>query len=64
MAALVRAGAEYYSDEFAPLDAGGLVHPFAKPLSIRNERFVQVDHDSLTWAGSPETTRFELERSS
>jgi hypothetical protein len=44
VAALVRAGARYYSDEFAPLDAAGLVHPFAKPLSIRNERYVQVDH--------------------
>jgi hypothetical protein len=44
VAALVRAGAEYYSDEFAPLDAAGLVHPFAKPLSIRNEQHMQVDH--------------------
>jgi hypothetical protein len=43
-AELVRAGGEYYSDEYAPLDASGLVHPFPKPLSIRNERFVQVDH--------------------
>src|SRR5436189_5388239 len=32
---LVRAGATYYSDEFAVLDARGRVHPFAKPLSIR-----------------------------
>src|SRR5215475_6535075 len=32
---LVRRGATYYSDEFAVLDAGGRVHPFAKPLSIR-----------------------------
>jgi hypothetical protein len=44
VAALVRAGADYYSDEFAPLDAAGLVHPFAKPLSIRNEQYMQVDH--------------------
>ncbi len=35
MAELVRAGAEYYSDEFAVLDARGRVHPFAKSLSIR-----------------------------
>ena len=49
VAALVRAGAEYYSDEYAPLDTVGLVHPFAKPLSIRNEQYIQVDHhvDSL-----------------
>jgi hypothetical protein len=35
VAALVRAGAEYYSDEFAVLDFEGRVHPFPKPLSIR-----------------------------
>ena len=35
--ALVRAGAGYYSDEFAVIDAGGLVHPFRIPLSLRNE---------------------------
>ncbi len=32
----VRAGAEYYSDEFAVFDEAGLVHPYAKPLSIRD----------------------------
>ena len=36
VAALVRAGAAYLSDEFAVLDAEGLVHPYAKPLSMRN----------------------------
>ncbi len=36
VAALVRAGASYYSDEYAVLDAQGQVHPFARPLSIRN----------------------------
>jgi hypothetical protein len=35
VAALVRAGASYYSDEFAVFDAEGLVHPYAKPLSLR-----------------------------
>jgi len=30
-AALVRAGAAYYSDEFAVIDEAGLVHPFARP---------------------------------
>jgi len=34
-AAFVRAGATYYSDEFALLDEDGLVHPFARPLSLR-----------------------------
>jgi hypothetical protein len=32
---LIRAGATYYSDEYAVLDARGRVHPFAKPISIR-----------------------------
>lgn len=35
VAELVKAGATYYSDEFAVLDESGLVHPFAKPLSMR-----------------------------
>src|SRR5260370_23490113 len=35
VAALLRAGATYYSDEYAVLDARGRVHPFAKPLSLR-----------------------------
>jgi hypothetical protein len=32
---LVRAGATYYSDEFAVLDAEGRVFPYARPLAIR-----------------------------
>lgn len=44
VAALVRAGSVYYSDEFALLDAEGLVHPYAKPLSLRNEQRVQTEH--------------------
>ena len=34
-AALVRAGADYYSDEFAAVDEAGWVHPFARDLRIR-----------------------------
>jgi hypothetical protein len=37
VAELVKAGASYYSDEFAVLDRRGRVHPFATPLSIREE---------------------------
>jgi hypothetical protein len=37
VAALVTAGATYYSDEYAVLDLQGLVHPYARPLSIRSE---------------------------
>jgi hypothetical protein len=33
--ALVRGGAEYFSDEYAVLDTKGYVHPFAKPISVR-----------------------------
>lgn len=36
VAAMVRAGAVYYSDEFAVLDAAGLVHPYPRPLSLRD----------------------------
>lgn len=35
VAQLIAAGATYYSDEYAVLDEGGLVHPFPKPLSLR-----------------------------
>jgi len=33
--ALVQAGADYFSDEYAVLDKDGRVHPYAKPISIR-----------------------------
>jgi hypothetical protein len=35
-AALVRAGAAYYSDEFTVIDEAGLVHAFARPLQLRS----------------------------
>lgn len=35
VAEMVRAGATYYSDEYAVLDAAGRVHPYAKPLALR-----------------------------
>jgi hypothetical protein len=37
VAALVRAGATYYSDRFAVLDERGLVHPYARPLAFPAE---------------------------
>jgi hypothetical protein len=37
VAELVRAGATYYSDEYAVLDTRGRVHPFIKPLELREE---------------------------
>ena len=36
VAALVKAGAEYYSDEYAVLDGRGRIHPYAKPISLRH----------------------------
>jgi len=37
VASLVRAGATYYSDEFAVLSPDGRVHPYPRALSIRQE---------------------------
>jgi hypothetical protein len=37
VAALIRAGASYYSDEFAVIDKQGRVHPYARPLQMREE---------------------------
>ncbi len=52
VAALVRAGATYYSDEFAPLAEDGLVHPYPKPLSVRDAHRVQHDRDVETIGGT------------
>jgi hypothetical protein len=49
--ALVRAGALYYSDEFAVLDEKGLVHAYAKPVSVREQDEVQSDHDIERFGG-------------
>ena len=35
VAAMVRAGASYYSDEYAVLDSRGRVHPYARALLVR-----------------------------
>jgi hypothetical protein len=49
--ALVRAGATYYSDDFALIDTTGLVHPYPKPLSVRDHQQVQNDHDIERFGG-------------
>src|SRR5262249_37215640 len=36
VAALLRAGASYYSDEYAVIDGQGLVHPYARDLKLRD----------------------------
>jgi len=55
VAECVRAGALYYSDDLAPLDGDGLVHPYPKPLSMRVNGFSQVDHDVATLGGAAGT---------
>jgi hypothetical protein len=52
VAALLDAGATYYSDEFAVIDEQGLIHPYAKPISLRGDDQMQTDHsvESLGWA--------------
>src|SRR5262245_22266768 len=40
VAALVKAGAIYYSDEYAVIDEKGLVHHYARPLSIRENGYL------------------------
>ena len=53
MAELVRAGATYYSDEYAVIDEDGLLHPYAKPLAIRRAAsYEQTDHDVSSFGGT------------
>lgn len=37
VSSLVKAGATYYSDKYAVLDECGLVHPFPRPLAVRED---------------------------
>lgn len=49
----LRAGASYYSDEFAVLDARGFVHPFASALSIRSENSARQEmHPAEEFGGT------------
>lgn len=41
VATLIRLGAEYYSDEYAVLDLRGRVHPYPRPLSVRDGTALQ-----------------------
>jgi len=54
VAELVRAGACYYSDEFAVFDSRGRVHPFLKPLEIRDPgEFRQTKIEVARLGGKP-----------
>ena len=56
VAALVRAGATYYSDEYAVFDARGRVHPFPAPLSLRGaEGERPTRHPAESLGGRPGT---------
>jgi hypothetical protein len=60
VAELVKAGATYYSDEYAILDADGLVHPFPKPLSIRPRPGLGVRTDVGQLGGTAGTEPLRL----
>lgn len=47
----IRAGAVYYSDEYAVLDASGNVHPFTRPLKMRVDNGRQTKHAVETLGG-------------
>jgi hypothetical protein len=56
VAELVRAGATYYSDEFAVLDTRGMVYPYAQPLQIRESgSYQQTQHPVETLGGTAGT---------
>jgi hypothetical protein len=41
--ALIRAGATYYSDEYAVFDHNGLVYSYPRPLRLRTERYGELE---------------------
>ncbi len=49
--ALVRAGATYYSDEYAVLDLQGRVHPYPQPLGLREPGAFVQHHCSVAEFG-------------
>lgn len=50
-AALVEAGATYYSDEYAVFDAQGLVHPYPRKLALRQENGLRKKRCSVEELG-------------
>jgi hypothetical protein len=53
VAALLKAGATYYSDEFAVLDYRGRLHPYAIPVSLRIPGTPRVKHVCADSLGAP-----------
>lgn len=54
VAALIKKGALYYSDEYAVLDEDGRLHPFPKPLSLRGvvDDYRQVERTAQSLGGA------------
>jgi hypothetical protein len=57
VAELVRAGATYYSDEYAVFDSRGRVHPYHKPLELREEGKFRQSKVTLAELGGQAGTR-------
>ncbi len=57
VAELVRAGASYYSDEYAVFDARGRVHPYSKPIELREEGKFQQSKVEVTELGGHAGTK-------
>jgi hypothetical protein len=56
VAEFVRAGASYYSDEYAVFDERGRVHPFSKPIELREEgEYKQSKIEVTDLGGQPGT---------
>jgi hypothetical protein len=53
VAEFLRAGAMYYSDEYAVFDSRGRVHPYARPLAIRAKPFDKPAKLALESLGAP-----------
>jgi hypothetical protein len=53
VAELLRAGATYYSDEYAVIDANGRVHPYARDLRMRSSDATQVRRMRAADFGAP-----------
>jgi hypothetical protein len=51
VAELVKAGAKYYSDEYAVIDSRGLVYPFNKPIEMRNPDATQTKVNVASFGG-------------
>lgn len=54
---LMRAGARFYSDEYAVLDARGRVHPFHRPLQLREQGTTRQTRHTVESLGGERGTK-------